>query len=182
MNPIAFALDLLLVSLLLIAVWIGIRLERRLKTLRDSQAGFVNAVNELNDGVGRAQSGLQELKAATLAARTELADRVQDAKGMLARLERGLTGAEASARGLEGVIERAQGMRVQAFQTHSAPIAATATPPSRYARPAATAQAADEQEEPLMLRRAALSRPSAIRETRRMSLDEDLFETPGARR
>jgi len=96
MSPIAFALDLLLVSLLMLAVWLGVRLERRLKGLRDSQAGFVNAVAELNAGVEKAQIGLSELKAATLEARTELADRIQDAKGMTARLERQAAAAAAA--------------------------------------------------------------------------------------
>ena len=111
MSPIAFALDLLLVSLLMLAVWIGVRLERRLKGLRDSQAGFVNAVAELNDGVAKAQSGLADLKAATLEGSTVLADRIQDAKGMIARLERQIAAADAAAGRLDAAVERANSAR-----------------------------------------------------------------------
>src|SRR5689334_17235145 len=108
MSAIAVCLNLILVSLLMLAVWIGIRLERRLKTLRGSQEGFVTAVAELNAGIEKAHDGLAELKSATLEARTELADRIQDAKGMYAKLERQAAAADEAARKLEALVERAQ--------------------------------------------------------------------------
>jgi hypothetical protein len=184
MNPIAICLDLVLISLLLLAVWIGFRLEKRLKVLRGSQEGFVNAVAELNAGVERAQSGLAELKAATLEARTELADRIQDARGIGARLERQAAAAEAAARSLEGVIERASALRPMAFSSAR---------PREGGDPGVLSDRA-AREEPLMLRREALANaqekglgPRLRGDERRVErsrarIDDDLFELPGARR
>jgi hypothetical protein len=155
MNPIVVCLDLMLVSLLLLALWIGFRLEKRLKVLRDSQTGFVNAVAELNAGVEKAQSGLVELKSATLEARTELADRIQDARGMTARLERQAASAEQAVQRLEAAIQRASQLRPSRDLPPSAR-------PGEGRDPGVPGPARTQalQEEPLVLRRAALSQPS----------------------
>jgi hypothetical protein len=159
MNPIAICLDLVLVSLLSLALWIGLRLEKRLKVLRGSQEGFVNAVAELNAGVDKAQSGLAELRSATLEARTELADRIQDAKGMTARLERQAAAAEQAAQRLEAMIERAGQIRPAASREFfSSARPGESRDPGVVGPSAARAQAS--REEPLVLRRAALSQPS----------------------
>jgi hypothetical protein len=184
---IAICLDLVLVTLLLLAVWIGFRLERRLKVLRGSQEGFVNAVAELNGGIERAQSGLIELKSVTLEARSELADRIQDAKGMTSRLERQAAAAEQAAQRLEALIERAAAVQFPppsrgrdegrgaepasprpSWQTERAS-AFTARPPSPDPR--------GEGNDELVLRRAALSRPPAA-ERSRTRIDDDLFDAP----
>src|SRR5215467_2686107 len=65
------------------------------------------SIPALNAGIDKAQAGLTELKSATLEARTELADRIQDAKGMTARLERHAAAADQAAQRLEAVIARA---------------------------------------------------------------------------
>jgi hypothetical protein len=106
MSAIAFCMDLILASLLLAALLVGIRLEKRLKTLRESQAGFAGAVTELNAAIARAEEGLAELKTAALDAQTTVADRIQDAKGMTARLEKQAAAAGEAAERLEKTLER----------------------------------------------------------------------------
>jgi hypothetical protein len=106
MSAIAFCMDLILASLLLAALLVGIRLEKRLKTLRESHAGFAGAVTELNGAIARAEEGLAELKTAALDAQTTVADRIQDAKGMTARLDKQAAAAGEAAERLEKALER----------------------------------------------------------------------------
>ncbi len=106
MSAVAFCMDLLLASLLLAALFVGLRLERRLKVLRESQAGFAGAVIELNGAVARAQEGLAELKIAALDAQTTIADRLQDAKGMSVRLEKQAAAAGEAAERLDRMLEK----------------------------------------------------------------------------
>ena len=56
MSLIAVALNLLLAVLLVVALGFGWRLERRLKALRDSHAGFAKAVADLDQAAARAVS------------------------------------------------------------------------------------------------------------------------------
>ncbi len=138
MNPIAFALEMLLASLLMAALMLGIRLDRRMKALRESQAGFEGAVAELNAAIARAEAGLAELKGATKEAQELLADRLQDAKGAAAKLTGQVVSAEDASQRLEKMIERAT------------VIPAMRPPP----RPRWM------EDEPLTLRREALSTPA----------------------
>lgn len=115
MSAVAFCMDLILASLLLAALLVGIRLEKRLKVLRESQAGFAGAVAELNAAVARAEQGLAELKTAALEAQTTIADRVQDAKGMTARLERQAVVANEAADRLDQTLERYAAMPVREY-------------------------------------------------------------------
>ena len=64
MSLIALGLDILLVGLLLAALAVGLRLNKRLKALRDSQAGFASAVRDLDAAALRAEQGLADLRAA----------------------------------------------------------------------------------------------------------------------
>lgn len=106
MSAVAFCMDLILASLLLAALLVGVRLEKRLKVLRESHDSFVGAVVELNAAMAKAETGLAELKAASLDAESVLADRVQDAKGMTARLDKQLASAAETAERLEKALER----------------------------------------------------------------------------
>ena len=54
MNLISVGLELLLAGLLGAALYVGVKLERRLKVLRESHADFAKAVSELNEAVARA--------------------------------------------------------------------------------------------------------------------------------
>ena len=48
MNAIGLIMDVLLIALILAAVGYGMRLEKKLRALREGQGGFVKAVAELN--------------------------------------------------------------------------------------------------------------------------------------
>lgn len=64
MNAIGLIMDVLLIALILAAVGYGMRLEKKLRALREGQDGFVKAVAELNVAAGRAEAALAELRAA----------------------------------------------------------------------------------------------------------------------
>lgn len=91
---IAIGLNLILGVLLLCAMFVGARLERRLRALRDGQAEFAKAVSELDQAAMRTESGLAALRASSEAARTELASRIDQARLACQRLEQLTAGAE----------------------------------------------------------------------------------------
>lgn len=88
MSAIGLILNLVLAGLLLAALGMGVRLNRRLKALRDSQDGFASAVAELNAAAQRAEQGLADLRAATDEATDDLADRIEKGRALAAKLER----------------------------------------------------------------------------------------------
>ena len=57
-------MDAVLMLLLVAAVGYGVKLERKLKALREGQVAFAQAVGELNAAAGRAESALATLRAA----------------------------------------------------------------------------------------------------------------------
>lgn len=134
MSPIGLALDLLLIALLIAALAFGFRLERRLKTLRDSQAGFVKAVGELDAAAGRAEAGLDTLRRATDAARLELTERLDEARDLTRRLEQTTA---------QGAAKAAEPRPVVA----PTPIAAAPPPAPASARPAAADDLFDQEAE-----------------------------------
>jgi hypothetical protein len=87
MSVTAIALNGLLAILLLIALAFGVRLERRLKALRDSHEGFAKAVADLDRAAMRAEQGLADLRAATDEAADTLADRISRAQALAAQLD-----------------------------------------------------------------------------------------------
>lgn len=94
MSPVAVAMDLLLAVLLAVAVLVGLRLNRRLKTLRDGQAGFAAAVMELNQAAARAEAGLEALRHASEEAHDQLLARIDTARTLAQKLEAGAQRAE----------------------------------------------------------------------------------------
>ena len=88
MSIIGLVLNVILVSLLMVAIVVGMRLSRRLKVLRDTQDGFAGAVRDLNIAAARAEQGLADLRAATDEATDALADRIEKGRALSARLER----------------------------------------------------------------------------------------------
>ncbi|MGA0603069.1 DUF6468 domain-containing protein [Caulobacter sp. KR2-114] len=87
MSAVALILNLLLGGLLVMALGMGWRLERRLKALRESQATFVGAVQDLDRAAARAEQGLADLRAATDEAAESLASRIATAKTLSAKLD-----------------------------------------------------------------------------------------------
>lgn len=189
MSLIAFAMNGFLAVLLIAALAFGWRLERRLKALRDSHAGFAKAVADLDQAAARAEQGLADLRAATDEAAETLAVRIERAQALAAQLE------ERVSRPLP------------------APTQAPAARPERFERPAERPADRFEREpllratpEPQPERRLKaedferlleredrippaarqnlnqnLGGPSAVRETprSRARIDDDLFDGPG---
>lgn len=87
MSEIALTMNLLLMALLLVALGMGWTLNRRLKALRDSQAGFAKAVSELDGAAKRAEAGLSDLRSATAEANQVLSERISMARDLAGKLE-----------------------------------------------------------------------------------------------
>lgn len=87
MSLVAVAMNGLLAILLIVALGFGWRLERRLKALRDSHAGFAKAVADLDLAAARAEQGLADLRAATDEASETLAVRIERAQALAAQLD-----------------------------------------------------------------------------------------------
>lgn len=103
MSLIALAMNLFLALLLLAALGFGIRLNGRLKALRDGQLDFAGAVADLDRAAQRAEKGLAELRIATDEALELLAGRIEKARELANRLETHTAGA---ARPIERAPER----------------------------------------------------------------------------
>lgn len=65
MSEAGMILDVLLIALLLAALGYGVRLEAKLKALREGQVGFAKAVGELNGAAARAEAALSTLRNAS---------------------------------------------------------------------------------------------------------------------
>jgi len=97
MSPVVLALDLLLVSLLVLTLVLGVRLNGRLKGLKQSHAGFERAVAELNQAAARAEAGLAALRETSAEAHDALLARIDTARSLVTRLERANFQAEKAA-------------------------------------------------------------------------------------
>lgn len=207
MSMIGVAMDLLLGLLLVAALVVGLRVERRLRHLRETQAGFAGAVNELNTAIAMAENGLSELRAATTESQTTLTDRIHDARAAAARLEAQTAAAARDVQRLEEVMERASKVRLEAPPPAPTPAQVNGPVPLHHAlqaeierrwgpsalRAPAPAASRFDDEEPLVLRPAALARRAAEPEPSRREpvrppveparnprsrarVDDDLFE------
>ncbi|HTI66160.1 MAG TPA: DUF6468 domain-containing protein [Caulobacteraceae bacterium] len=157
MSPIAVGLDLLLVTLLIVALVVGLRLNRRLKALRDGQDSFVRAVGELDAAAARAEAGLSALRAASEDAHDTLLTRIETARGLIARLE-----------GAAEVATRAGATILSGPAPAAAPVNPVSPPLRSEGRPDPRFRDAMVARIPA---RAAPARPPAAR-----GLDDDLFE------
>jgi hypothetical protein len=97
MSAIAIGMNLMLAGLIIAALMLGLRLNARLKALRDSHEGFAKAVAELDAAAQRAEQGLADLRAATDEAQDALADRIEKARALTAKLDKQLQSAPAPA-------------------------------------------------------------------------------------
>lgn len=84
---ISILLNLVLMALLCGALWMGWRLNQRLKVLREGQMGFAKAVTELDAAAARAERGLADLKAASDEMAEVLVSRIERARILAARLD-----------------------------------------------------------------------------------------------
>lgn len=108
MSPIAISLELLLAALLIACLVFGVRLERKLRALREGQAGFVKAMSELDGAAQRTEAGLDRLRAATAGAGESLTPRIDAAESAAARLEALVAEAEHAALRAEAAAEAVQ--------------------------------------------------------------------------
>jgi len=154
MSLVALSLNLLLAALLLCALVIGVRLERRLKAVRDGQLAFVVAISELDAAAHKAKEGLAELRGATDEATDVLGGRIARAREAADRLER-LVG------------------RAEAAPAQAAPPAPAAGPEGGLAALLERIKHAEiAPSAPAALERAGRARPS---------VDDELFEDFGGR-
>jgi hypothetical protein len=90
MSIVAIGMNLMLAGLLIAALVMGLRLNGRLKALRDSHEGFAKAVADLDAAALRAEQGLADLRAATDEALDLLGERIEKARALSQKLERQL--------------------------------------------------------------------------------------------
>ena len=164
MSIVAIGMNLMLAGLLVVALLMGYRLNARLKALRESHEGFAKAVAELDAAAARAEQGLADLRAATDEAHDALADRIEKARALTAKLDR---------------------------QIQSAPQASTQAPRARREEPAedddvervthrlgallsGARDPRPERAPPRAAREAPPARPA-------VNFDDDLFEQPAER-
>jgi hypothetical protein len=88
MSDIGLIMNALLGLLLIGALFVGWRLEGRLKALRASHQSFSQAVSDLDRAAARAEQGLADLRAATDEASESLAARIDRAGHLAGRLEK----------------------------------------------------------------------------------------------
>src|SRR4029077_645133 len=88
MSIVGLVMNGLLAALLLAALVMGWRLNRRLKARRASHDGFAVAVADLNTAAARAEQGLADLRAATDEAVDILGDRIAAGRNLATELER----------------------------------------------------------------------------------------------
>ena len=183
MTPLALAMDGLLAALLLAAVLTGVRLNGRLKALRESQAGFAQAVSELDGAAMRAEAALASLRQGGEESHDALLNRIETARSLLARLETATEKAEAAARRAESVPAAVQPvLRSQALADVQAPSELRRTLDSLRAARASAAGRSDVQRE--LAERVDPAEPSArtLLARRRQLADEDLFAEPSVGR
>ncbi|HEX3700291.1 MAG TPA: DUF6468 domain-containing protein [Phenylobacterium sp.] len=162
MSLIGIAMNLLLAGLLTAALMLGLRLNRRLKALRDSHQNFTFAVRELNAAAERAEQGLADLRAATDEAVDTLADRIEKGRALAAKLERLVIEASRAVR--DPPAEARDELREKRLG----------------ALLAAAREARGAPERPLAITPVSVSRP-APRPSARPSLDDELFDEPPLR-
>lgn len=161
---IGVVMDALLMLLLAAALGYGVRLERRLKTLREGQMAFAGAVNDLNLAASRAEAALASLRAA--GQETDLLhDRIVKARALKTELET--------------LIARSGRTAEPTAQTPAIePVRATSQPRTEEAAPASAGLLSPEQVERFTPVLQALAANQAAKQSlnrARRSLDEDLF-------
>ncbi|MBD3820451.1 DUF6468 domain-containing protein [Brevundimonas diminuta] len=187
-------LDSILMLLLVAAIGYGIKLEKKLKALREGQLAFAGAVSELNSAAGRAEQALATLRAS--GHETDLLhDRIikaravkQELEVLIARAPAGLPPrASAQAQVEEPVLElntptsqvspllddESRARRMASLMERIEGARAVMKAPA--ARPAAAAPVAAESFAPVRQAMAANHAAQQSLNRARRSLDEDLF-------
>jgi hypothetical protein len=148
---IAIGLNLILGVLLSCALVLGLRLERRLRGLRQSQQDFAKAVSELDQAAARTEHSLAALRAGTETAKNEVASRIDQARLACQRLEKLTADAErlasqplALSRGIEVAPALAQAAPAQAEPIRPAAPVQVQPPPAPQAAARSRAKLVDD--------------------------------------
>lgn len=160
------SLELLLAALLVATLVLGVRLERKLRALRDSQSGFVKALGELDGAASRTETGLAKLRQATDEARGELTPRIEAAQSVAARLEQLTREAELAAKRAEAAAREVDACASKLASAIARPrVAAEPPPPPKLPPPdeEPIRFRAPADEEPLRLRPGRVSEGQAVR-------------------
>lgn len=161
---VAMLMDSVLLLLLVFALGYGVRLERKLKALREGQLAFAGAVTELNTAAGRAENALASLRAASQ--ETDLLhDRIVKAREARDQLEALLGRADSR-------------LDAPRAETPIRPVASAAVEPLRPSAPVAQPEPAVVDPDRFASVLQALAAGRAAKESlnrARRSLDSDLF-------
>jgi hypothetical protein len=117
MSVLALSMDVFLAVLLIAALVMGVRLNARLKALRQSHEGFARAIVELNDAAVRAERGLAGLREAATETHDSLLARIDTARSLATKLD--------------GQIQTARGLIESQALTRSPPPSLVQPAPSR---------------------------------------------------
>jgi hypothetical protein len=198
MSDIGLIMNALLGVLLVGALFVGWRLEGRLKALKASHHSFAQSVADLDRAAARAEQGLADLRAATDEAAESLATRIERAKGLSVTLERlteeaavaeaRLTAAPRPAPARETVQPReAAQVRDTAFARFAERYGAQIKPATPQARTDLILEDEPEDRSSVVARLErlrGLARPSASQANARASrarVDDELFDSPSLR-
>ena len=189
-------LDSILMLLLVAAIGYGIKLEKKLKALREGQLAFAGAVTELNSAAGRAEQALATLRAS--GQETDLLhDRIIKARAVKQELEvliaRAPAGLPLRSAAPQVAPQEEEPLELKVPASAVAPLlddeararrmaslmerieGARAVMKAPAARPAAPAPAAVERFAPVLQALAANQAAQQSLNRARRSLDEDLF-------
>ncbi|RYF95091.1 MAG: flagellar positioning protein PflI [Caulobacteraceae bacterium] len=132
MSIVALSMNIVLGLLLVAALGMGWRLERRLKALRSGHDDFAKAVADLDAAAMRAQAGLMALRAASSEAEENLNVRIAAAQALVAELERPLAEQLAAARPRRHGAVAAPPARDDDWLDRPSPPARERTAPARF--------------------------------------------------
>jgi hypothetical protein len=174
------AIEGLLVVLLIVALLYGMRLEKKLKALRDTQAGFAEAVRMLDQAAARAENGLDTLRRTAEDAHDGLHTRIKAARDLKTELENLLARGERTAVNLNKPLpqvtppERAASSRRLELAPASAKSRVVFTAPADEETPLVLTEQVGKAPRPHIPPSVstAPSRRSAAR-----NVDDDLFDT-----
>ena len=116
-------MDFVLMALLVAALWFGVRLDKRLKTLRAAHDDFAKAVHDLDQAAIRAHTSLRELRAHADESQDLLHGRILAGRDLLQKLETLSARAERTQRELENGVNAAnilQNLRQETLRTQPA--------------------------------------------------------------
>jgi hypothetical protein len=88
MNIFSLTIEILLISLLLIAIVYCWRLDQRLKTLRSGKDGMLAAARELQTSVADAQKAVEMLRRSAEASGRDLQTKIDEARAVAASVPR----------------------------------------------------------------------------------------------